>query len=63
MDHILDHGYYLIDVNGKPTTWGRWSQAYFRQEPGDSALNSMELLSFLKTAAHITGNAQVRERV
>lgn len=56
MDHILDHGYYLTDVNGKPTTWGRWSQAYFRQEPGDSALNSMELLSFLKTAAHITGN-------
>jgi hypothetical protein len=56
MDHILDHGNYLIDVNGKPTTWGRWSQAYFRQEPGDSALNSMELLSFLKTAAHVTGN-------
>ena len=56
MDHILDHGYYLIDVTGKPTTWGRWSQTYFKQEPGDSALNSMELLSFLKTAAHITGN-------
>jgi hypothetical protein len=56
MDHILDHGYYLMDVTGKPTTWGRWSQTYFQQEPGDSALNSMELLSFLKTAAHITGN-------
>jgi hypothetical protein len=56
MDHIIDHGYYLIGVNGKPTTWGRWSQTYFQQEPGDSALNSMELLSFLKTAAHITGN-------
>ena len=58
MDHIIDHGYYLIDVTGKPTTWGRWSQAYFKQEPGDSALNSMELLSFLKTAAHITGNTR-----
>jgi hypothetical protein len=58
MDHILDHGYYLIDVNGKPTTWGRWSQTYFQQEPGDSALNSMELLSFLKTAALITGNTR-----
>lgn len=56
MDHILDHGYYLIDVTGKPTTWGRWSAEYFKQEPGDSALNSTELLSFLKTAAHITGN-------
>ncbi len=56
MDHILDHGYYLIDVNGKPTTWGRWSPQYFKENPGDSPLNSMELLSFLKTAAHITGN-------
>ena len=56
VDHILDHGYYLIDVTGKPTTWGRWSQDYFRQNPPDSPLNSLELLSFLKTAAHITGN-------
>jgi hypothetical protein len=56
MDHILEHGYYLIDVNGKPTTWGRWSPDYFRENPGDSPLNSIELLSFLKTAAHITGN-------
>jgi hypothetical protein len=56
MDHILDHGYYLVDVTQKPTTWGRWSRDYFKQEPGDSALNSVELLSFLKTAAHITGN-------
>ena len=56
MDHILDHGYYLIDVTGRPTTWGRWSPDYFRENPPDSPLNSMELLSFLKTAAHITGN-------
>ncbi|MGA2590217.1 MAG: hypothetical protein ABSH32_09900 [Bryobacteraceae bacterium] len=56
MDHVLDHGYYLIDVTGKPTTWGKWSRAYFREDPSDSALNSMELLSFLKTAAHLTGN-------
>jgi hypothetical protein len=56
MDHIIDHGYYLVGVSGKPTTWGRWSQTYFRQEPSDSALNSVELLSFLKTAGHITGN-------
>ena len=56
MDHILDHGYYLIDVTGKPTTWGRWSQEYFKQEPADSPLNSMELLSFLKSTAHITGD-------
>jgi hypothetical protein len=55
MDHILDHGYYLIDVTGKPTTWGRWSPDYFLANPGDSPLNSVELLAFLQTAAHLTG--------
>lgn len=58
MDHILDHGYYLIDVTGKPTTWGRWSPDYFRENPPDSPLNSLELLSFLKTASHITHSAR-----
>ncbi len=56
MNHILDHGYYLIDVTGEPTKWGRWSPAYFLEEPGDSPLNSLELLGFLKSASHITGN-------
>ncbi len=56
MDHILNHGYYLVDVTGKPTTWGRWSPEYFKRAPPDSPLNAIELLSFLKCAAHITGN-------
>ncbi len=56
MDHILDHGYYLVDENGKPTKWGRWAPQYFETEKADSPLNSLELLSFLKSAAHITGN-------
>lgn len=58
MDHILGNGYYLIDVTGKPTRWGRWSPQYFLEEPGDSSLNSLELLSFLKTTAHLTGDAR-----
>ena len=61
MDHIIDHGYSLVDAGGKPTTWGRWSQSYFRQEPSDSPLNSMELLSLLKTAAHVTGNSKYQQ--
>ena len=58
MEHIIGHGYELMDVTGKPTTWGRWSLAYFTREPSDSALDAVELLSFLKTAQHITGNAK-----
>jgi hypothetical protein len=60
IDHILAHGYNLTDVNGQPTTWGRWSREYFDSETGqsDSPLNALELLSLLKTAAHITGDAK-----
>lgn len=56
VDHILEHHYYLVGPNGKPTTWGRWSPEYFDHERADSPLNSLELLSFLKCAAHITSD-------
>ncbi len=57
LDHILAHGYNLTDVNGQPTTWGRWSPEYFSSPRGrpDSPLNALELLAFLRTAIHITG--------
>lgn len=60
MDHILAHGYYLTDINGQPTTWGKWSLAYFSTPEGkpDSPLNAVELLSFLRTTQHLTGDAR-----
>ncbi len=57
MDYIVAHGYNLIDVTGKPTTWGRWSPEYFAGNgKSDSALNAAELLSFLQTTYHLTGD-------
>jgi hypothetical protein len=56
MDHILDHGYNLIDLDGKPTTWGWWGPEKLASQPDEHALNSLQLLSFLKTAGHITGD-------
>lgn len=60
MDHILDHRYELTDINGRATTWGKWSPAYFATPGGrpDSPLNAVELLSFLRTTAHLTGDAK-----
>ena len=29
MDHIVSNGYHLVDVDGQPTTWGKWSPKYF----------------------------------
>jgi hypothetical protein len=58
MDHIIDHGYYLVDLDGKPTRWGFWAPEALRRDPEERALNSLQLLSFLKTVAHITGQAR-----
>jgi len=58
MDHIIEHGYYLVDLDGKPTTWGYWAPEKLVNDPDERALNSMQLLSFLKTTAHITREAR-----
>jgi hypothetical protein len=58
MDHILDHGYELSGPEGKQTTWGWWSPKALTEHRGERALNSLQLLSFLKTAFHITGEAR-----
>ncbi|MBI4325781.1 MAG: hypothetical protein HY674_11020 [Chloroflexi bacterium] len=62
-DHLIRNDYDLIDLDGKPTRWGQWSERYFQTEEGkyESALRSLELLSFLKTAFHITGQKKYQE--
>lgn len=57
-DHIMENDWNLIDVDGKPTRWGVWGMEYFKTPEGEyeEALRSLELLSMLKTAHHITGN-------
>ena len=60
-DHIIDHGYYYVGPPGKPTTWGVWAPEKLNRDfrrVGDRGLNSLEILSFLKVAHHITGNAK-----
>lgn len=60
-DHIIKNNYTYIDPDGKPTTWGRWSPTDLNDNPmhiGDRGLNSLEILSHLKVASHITGDAK-----
>ncbi len=55
--YIVDNGYELIDVDGEPTTFGRWSPEYFSSTGVLSkGLNSLEILSHIKVAHYITGN-------
>lgn len=61
--HILDHNLYLVDVDGKPTTWGRWNPEYVNTPAvgGDRRLNSIEILSFLQLASHVTGSQRFKD--
>jgi hypothetical protein len=54
--HVIDHDWTLVDIYGKPTRWGRWDPAYLATEEGryDRGLQSLELLSFIKTAATVS---------
>ena len=65
MDHIVRNNWYLIDVDGKPTRWGRWHPEYVNQFPrqvGDRRLNSVEIIAFLQTAYHFTGKEIYRTK-
>ena len=61
--HIIDNGWVLRDLDEKPTMWGRWDPEYFASERGFHALglNGLEVLSYMKTAHAITGDAKFRE--
>ncbi len=58
MTHIIEHGFEFHETStGKPTTWAKWSKAYFETLLGwsDGCLNAAELLMYLKVTMHITG--------
>jgi len=56
-DHLIDHDFNLVDHDGKPTRW-----AYFGPDRLNGpiswarGLNSLSILSYLKTAQHIVGD-------
>ncbi|CAG4999969.1 hypothetical protein DYBT9275_02356 [Dyadobacter sp. CECT 9275] len=57
-DHLVRHGYKLVDYDGKVTRWGDFSPEYFNSVYGydQRGLNSMMMLSFLNVAKHVTGD-------
>ncbi len=57
MDHLIRNDFNLVDVDGKHTRWGVWSPKLINHDPDwapEKALNSLELLSFLKFTYFIT---------
>jgi hypothetical protein len=58
-DHLLTHGFALIDHDGKPTRWGVYGPQYLNHDPNwwpERGLKSLSILSYLAVAEHITGD-------
>ncbi len=59
VDGLIRNNYNLVDIDGKHTRWGVWSPDKLNRDPdwaSEKNLNSMELLTYLKFASHISGN-------
>lgn len=58
-DHILDNDGYLIDCDGKPTSWACWNETALNTDSmwmWEKGVNSLEMLNFLKISYHMSGN-------
>jgi len=65
MSHIVRNDLYLVDFDGKPTTWGKWNPDYVNARPkmvGDRKINSSNIIGMLQTAYHFTGKEKYKEK-
>lgn len=52
VDRVLEHDMRIVDVDGKPTRWGRYGPDYVSR---GERMNALLWLQALKVAAHVTG--------
>lgn len=65
-EHILSNDLYLVDLDGKPTQWGRWNPEYvngFPKTVGDRQLNSVEITGFFQLAYKLTGKEKYKQKI
>ncbi len=65
MSHVVRNDLYMVDYDGKPTTWGRWNPEYVNARPkmvGDRKINSSNIIGMLQTAYHFTGKEKYKEK-
>ncbi|MDP2337363.1 MAG: two-component regulator propeller domain-containing protein [Bacteroidota bacterium] len=59
IDHLIETGYNLLDLDGTPTHWAIWSPEQLNHDPdwaSERSINSFELLTYLKFVGHLTGD-------
>lgn len=62
-NHLIDHDFKLVDHDGTPTRWARYDPRELNFDARwfyERGLNSLSMLSYLLTTAHITGDARYR---
>lgn len=63
-NHILDNDYTLVGPTGRHTRWGVWTPDRLNGDPdwaAEQGLNSLEILSHLKVAVHLCGDARFQD--
>ena len=61
--YIIDCGWVMNDLDGKPTRWARWNPEYLLRPYGyaDKGLNGLEALTFMETAYAITKDEKFKQ--
>lgn len=65
-DYIIAGGLTLRDTDGQPTLWAVWSPEKLNGDPNwfsERGTNSIEILSFLRVAEHMTGDKKYAKQV
>jgi len=60
-DHLLVHAYSLVDHDGRPTRWAVFGPDRLNHDRDwwqERGINSLSILSYLRTAHHITGDVR-----
>ncbi len=58
LTHIIKHNYNFVDVDGKPTLWGRWNPDYinwYAKTISDRKLGSTDIIAGLELGYALTG--------
>jgi hypothetical protein len=61
--YIMENDWVLIDMDGKPTRWGRWNPEYLLRSYGysDRGVNGLEALAFIQAAFAVSGEEKYNE--
>ena len=63
-DHLLEHGFNLVDHDGTPTRWGIYNPDTLNTDANwwaERGLKSLSMLSYLAVAEHMTGDPRYGE--